>query len=115
MTQETRRRVEAVRRLRAAMPDDAPEASVAIPEELRTPRFSRGIEHDPPTLEELHVGRFSEGAERLPEDASDKPHIGRFSEGIERGTPDPELDHIGRFSEGAEWAGGEEPPGSRAA
>ena len=115
MTQETRRRVEAVRRLRAAVPDDAPEASVAIPEELRTPRFSRGIEHDPPTLEELHVGRFSDGAERLPEDAGDKPHIGRFSEGIERGTPDPELDHIGRFSEGAEWAGGEEPPGSRAA
>lgn len=115
MTQETRRRVEAIRRLRAAMPDDAPEASVAIPEELRTPRFSRGIEHDPPTLEELHVGRFSEGAERLPEDAGEKPHIGRFSEGIERGTPDPEVNHIGRFSDCAERAGGDEPPGNPAA
>ena len=85
MTQETRRRIAAGQ---------------------RTPRFSRGIEHEPLTGDEQHVGRFSDGIEVLPEGAGDKPHVGRFSDGIER-LPEAAGDkpHVGRFSEGVERGG----------
>jgi hypothetical protein len=59
MTQETRRRVEAVRHWMEVLPADRRGAAAA---DIRTPRFSRGIERRPVPLDRLHVGRFSEGA-----------------------------------------------------
>src|SRR5690349_1316744 len=99
MTQETRRRIEAVRYWLEALPAEQHAGS----HEIRTPRFSRGIEMRPETVEALHVGRFSDGIEALPEDAGWKRHIGRFSDGIEALPEDaPSKQHIGRYSDGAE-------------
>jgi hypothetical protein len=98
MTQETRRRIEAVRYWLEALPAERQTGA----DEVRTPRFSRGIEMRPAPLERLHVGRFSDGIEALPEDAGWKGHIGRFSDGIEALPEDlPSKRHIGRFSDGA--------------
>ena len=80
MTQETRRRVDAVRYWLDTMPADR---RGTRPREVRTPRFSRGGERRAVPLDRLHVGRFSAGIEALPEDAAGKSHIGRFSDGIE--------------------------------
>jgi hypothetical protein len=99
MTQETRRRIEAVRHWLDAMPADHRTTGAA---DVRTPRFSRGIERRPVRLDRLHVGRFSDGLEALPEDAAGKSHIGRFSDGIEALPEDARSkSHIGRFSDGA--------------
>jgi len=57
MTQETRRRIDAVRYWLDALPADRRPAGAP---ELRTPRFSRGTERRPHPLERLHVGRFSD-------------------------------------------------------
>jgi hypothetical protein len=83
MTQETRRRIEAVRHWMEALPDDRRATAAA---DVRTPRFSRGIERRPVPLDRLHVGRFSGGIEPLPEAAADTSHVGRFSDGAPRPT-----------------------------
>ena len=59
MTQETRRRIEAVRHWMAALPADR-RATAAV----RTPRFSRGIEPPPVPLDRLHVARVNDDAPR---------------------------------------------------
>ena len=93
MTQETQRRLAAVRRwlaIRRSEPSAVPPAL-----SVRLPRFSRGGDHQADRLEELHVGRYSEGVEVLPNDL----HVGRYSDGLDAGA---DAGHIGRYSDGVE-------------
>jgi hypothetical protein len=99
MSQETRRRLAARRRLQPA-----PHSEADVPAPLRIRDFSEGLERA--VLNHLcvpHLGRFSQGAERLPEDAPSKTHIGRYSDGLDPRPDDaPSSLHVGRFSQGAD-------------
>ena len=99
MSQETRRRLAARRRLQPA-----PHSEADVPAPLRIRDFSEGLERA--VLNHLrvpHLGRFSQGAERLPEDAPSKTHIGRYSDGLAHDPADaPSQLHVGRYSQGTD-------------